>query len=458
MSIPLPVLPPENMQICLTIPDSPEWRQIYMGSMQILAQWWYWQVSDAVDAADVIQRVMECAAITGGDYEGCTTMDCQDFINCLNDPASGTLQAIINSLTTAGYGGFRDGGQNQGGIDLGEFLNPTCDPDILFGSIINVVNGADTNNLDALQVFETVTNSNEFVAEVITGVFGLEAPIVQSLLDWGLFIQNNILENYEAQITTPYLQELYCDLFCLTKDNCELTPEILTNYFYGRLGSQLTFNSLINETLIFLTLGLWTGTEIADVMFLSQFAFRGQFGKWFSDIAFNSIATDFAIGALQPDSSHTILCTDCVFSYSWLGGNGNPIDNGWEIVWGTYESSPEIISQVVTTSPAQLVLFKFEQPLGKASEITQFSVSYDKFTTATRASVVRVYNDLNVIVSQQYVNATGASNNTLTVPDTVTLLDGWRLEFACAVSNLPPSNFVDTLGITVVGSGDDVFA
>ena len=78
-------------------------------------------------------------------------------------------------------------------------------------------------------------------------------------------------------------------LFCIAKENdCVLTPQDLLDYFYGRLESQLSFESLITESLEFIVLGVWSGSEIADAMMLSQLVVRAQLGRWFGSIAFRS--------------------------------------------------------------------------------------------------------------------------------------------------------------------------
>ncbi len=276
---------------------------------------------------------------------------CQLFIDCLDDDESGTFQAILDRLSEINADNSTGAGQNQSDLIFGDGNNPTCDKDILFGGIVNVVDRANTNNVDALQILEVLTNVNEWLAQVAGGIFGIEAPVAQSMADWALFIQQSILENYEAQITNEYLETIQCGLFCLAQDNCELTPQMLVDYFFGRLQSQLTFESLLTESLEFLVLGVWQGSEIADAMFLSQFVFRAQFGKWFDNVAFTSIDLDMRLGMNDPDNDWTLLCTDCGWQYisdwlvaeeGWIASQGAPpfddpravwsLGNGWESV------------------------------------------------------------------------------------------------------------------------------
>ena len=182
------------------------------------------------------------------------------------------------------------------------------------------------NNSDALQILEVATNINEFVADVVTGIFGIEAPIIQSMLDWALFVQQSILENYEAQWTQQYREKITCDLLCIAMENCKLTPELLINYFYGRLESQLTFTNLLNDSLSFIFTGSWAGTEIVDAMILSQLAIRAQFGIWFGDIGFNSIDVDIRLGFNNANNDWLLICDTC----GWLYNSTFEIDdNNW---------------------------------------------------------------------------------------------------------------------------------
>ncbi len=236
---------------------------------------------------------------------------CDAIIDCINDDESGVMEAILQNITLTDGDSAIDNGQSQGDLIFAEGANPTCDYDTMWGGIESVINRANQNNLDVLQALEVATNLQEWVADVAGGLFGIELPVVQSLMDWAEFVQNSIMENYEAQITNEYLEELQCDLFCISQEQCELTPQRLVDYFYARLNSQLTIGSLLNETAQFILTGVWSGTEIADVMFLAQFAFRAQLGRWFEDIAFGSIDLDMRLGYTDANDNWELLCDTC---------------------------------------------------------------------------------------------------------------------------------------------------
>jgi hypothetical protein len=207
-----------------------------MGALLLLQQWWYYDTNNADGVEEIIQRVMDCHYQTSQNYEGCMELDCNDVANCIIT-SEAVQNAIMSLVANNTQSNSRNSGQSQGNYVLGAGANPTCDLDVLWGGIRYVVESANDNNIDALQIFESLTNINEWIAQVAGGIFGVELPIAQSMLDWALYIQDNVLEVYEAIITQEYLEELQCGLFCLTKDNCELTPQIIVDYFYGRLSS-----------------------------------------------------------------------------------------------------------------------------------------------------------------------------------------------------------------------------
>lgn len=236
---------------------------------------------------------------------------CDAIIACIEDPESGVSDAIVNTVLNNTSAQDISVAQGQNDLVLGLDNNPECDLDILWGGINHLVDQMDTNNIDALQILEVVTNVGEWVTDVAAGIFGVDASIIAAMLEWALYIQDNILENYEAQITTSYMDTVKCGLFCIAKENdCVLTPTDLLDYFYGRLASQLSFGSLLVESLEFIVLGVWSGSEIADAMMLSQLVFRAQLGTWFDSIAFRSIDLDMRLGYDDPSDDWELLC-DC---------------------------------------------------------------------------------------------------------------------------------------------------
>lgn len=235
---------------------------------------------------------------------------CDSVLNCIQNDTD-VQDAIINLAFETESQSLIDNAQNQSGLVLGDGNNPTCDLDMLWGGISELIDRAEQLNQDALEIFEVATNQSELISNIFPNTFEDGTSFINAMLDWLQWMQNNIIENYNAQITQLYLDGLKCDLFCLAKDNCELTPEMIVDYFYDRVSSGLTFQSLFEDTVDFLITGSWSGDQIADVFFLSQFAFRAQTGGWLDFIGFASIDRDMRIGFTNASNEWSVLCTDC---------------------------------------------------------------------------------------------------------------------------------------------------
>lgn len=237
---------------------------------------------------------------------------CQMMIDCLNDPESGVAEAFAAVLGSEPASLQRGSSQLQNGTSLMGVSNPTCDLDILFGQCLQLVEYMDTQHEDLFEIIEVVSNSSELISQVFGGGSGRTAATIDLMLTWLTFVQNSIAENYSAQITQTYKEELACEWFCLARDNnCVLTPDILFSTMQARLNSQITIQSFIEETLDFLISGAWSGQEIADFMFFAQFAIRAQVGVWIGEVAWYDIKFRMAVFANDPNSDWTLLCTNC---------------------------------------------------------------------------------------------------------------------------------------------------
>jgi len=384
---------------------------------------------------------------------------CQLMIDCINDPDSGVGQSIISTVGNTTSTELIEVGQGQRDLLLGDGNNPLCDSDIWWGGINNMVDQLDTNNMDALQILEVLTNVGEWVTQVAGGIFGVEAPLIQSMLEWGTFIQESILENYEAQITTAYMDQVKCDLFCVAINNCELSPQDIVDYFYERLEASLSYGSLLNESLEFLVLGVWSGSEIADAMMLSQVVFRAQFGMWFQDVAFNSIDLDLRLGFNDPSNDWVLLCDECQWIHKWLDGNGNPEVDGWYIEDGAYEPVEDEIDWSITGSSASSqTTYTFTQD----AVITKLQFRFRTFmTSSNRNEFITIRDDEDNVLQIESLNVDDDpehQTHTMTWTGTQAVEAGYWLEVHARATYNPPDVYVFIEHLEVRGTGTDPFA
>lgn len=406
--LPTVVNPDEYWCYSISVPQDISYLRALRGAIGELAYSYNWQ-SDVAETAKLVAtkwlvQIAEAEQrLVAGD---CGDMDCESIIACINNPNSGVSDAILNIFNEALA--VLSLAQSQGENSLGGENNPTCNKDMWYGGIDNLVNSINEHNQDALQILEVSTNVYEWVGQVATGVFGIEAPIFQSMLDWGAFVQQSIMENYEAQWTQQYRETITCDLLCIAMDNCELTPELLINYFYGRLNSQLTFRSLLDESLGFIFLGTWSGTEIVDAMILSQLAIRAQLGRWFELIAFNSLDTDVRLGFNDASNDWELICDDCVSTF-YLEADLTSGDHGVLITDAVYSSG---IGFIETDSGGVSRCYIRYETIG-AWSFKAVSFQFTKTpATTTGSRGIKIRNDLGV--QDQILTVDGGSFPTLT--------------------------------------------
>lgn len=232
---------------------------------------------------------------------------CESVLDCIENDAD--VRDAINQLVMSQTSQlWLDNAQSQANDVLGSGNNPTCDLDILWGGINFLIDRANQNNIDVLEIFEAVTNNFELLSLIFPNTAEDGTSLINAGLDWVAWMQDNIIENYEANVTEGYLDDLKCDLFCLAQEDCILTPKMLTDYFFDRVSSSLTFESLFSATVSYLLAGTWSGTQIPDVFFLSQFALRAQVGGLLDFIGFVDIDKDMRIGFTDPSSAWSVLC------------------------------------------------------------------------------------------------------------------------------------------------------
>lgn len=237
---------------------------------------------------------------------------CQSIIDCINDPDSGVSEAISSLVTTQTEENSIEVAQSFNQASLGIGANPTCNNDILYGQCLQLVEYLDEENRQLLQVIEVGTNILELTAQLIGNLRNAKSATVTAVLTFITFVQNSIADNYEAQITTEYLEKRACDLFCFAQANdCQIITENLFTIWQQRLNATVTIDSLFNETIDFLVSGIWTGTEIADFMFFAQLGFRSQIGQYLGEIAYADIDLRLRVYSNDPNPDWLTLCTDC---------------------------------------------------------------------------------------------------------------------------------------------------
>jgi len=338
-----PVIPEGSKAFTICVPDDPFFYGVVMGLLKQATFKYYWAGTD--EQVTAVTERMLIMYYGYQDQAGC--MDCEQVADCIEND-EGTQDAIANAIrsSTSIQNALRDTyDPNQPGVDMPESVsgenvageNPGCDLDVLWGWIIAGVNEMDTNNRDAQEVFEGLSNQWERISTVLSGIPGVGVLPVDEVVRYaqGLW-SDDLFEAYEANDTLTYRRALACDLFCLAQANdCQLTLDMMLNYFLERItysGSQ-TLGNIVS----YLVAGTWTGTQINDTFYLAQLLFLKFGNAFFKLIGIKPIQIMFQLG--EASNAHTLLCEDCPAEYQWenvgiIGSCGEGVKSSGDMIPG----------------------------------------------------------------------------------------------------------------------------
>lgn len=336
--------------LCIYIPSEIEHVRILAGLLSLPTRqaFWFGTPEERKSRAEAWQ-----AAYDMTEFENC--FDCDSVAECIE-----TSQAVIDALEQNLINSINNSTSVQQAINnvynpynpgalpetiRGKNILPPitgCDPDELWGCVSYLIDYMHTNNLDAFEQFETITNAAERLSLLIGAIPILETLPVDEVIDYAETLwTDDVFEAYIANDTTAYRDSLKCGLFCYARlNNCSLSVEFVFRYFNQRISADSSDN--LAELIAFLITGTWTGTEINDIMFAFQAMVMYYGNQFFDKIGIYPFESILALGKRNPSDAWAILCTDCgyeVLAYAnapasiddTLNGNDTLLD----VVMGT---------------------------------------------------------------------------------------------------------------------------
>lgn len=241
---------------------------------------------------------------------------CEQVATCFSDDP-GFRQSVIDSLAsdpsfTQIINNISVTGTPMTQPQIEAVVGDNCDEDTLFGGIVALIDQMNTNNLDFMQVFEVATNLVERASALVAAIPLFETLPFDDLIEFVDRFFNEIYENYESEITTSLLNEYKCDLFCMALENegCGFTYENLYDYFKNRVDGAFTIESLFQVVIEALASGSYSGTLIADFMYMLQIQVMRSASN-FLGVNLLALQTSYNIGELVPDHSWTLIPCGC---------------------------------------------------------------------------------------------------------------------------------------------------
>lgn len=261
-------------------------------------------------------RMVDCPVDICERVAQCLTENNEALINALADAIANnpTLRAAISSAISemgSGIPGQPLTPEQSSQDTLPENVKDEfgdCQLDELYGAMLFLVRRGDRAIQDFFEIVEEQSNALETSA-IVTGAIPAAGDFAQSGFEFADQLLENISEGYAAAYTEEYEIGLACDLFCIAKAGCTLTPDALVSVMAQRLsfGEPGDFG----EVMAGVGGAIFPGTNIADTAFYIYFTAMKFGQKFLNTIGFKSLTDQMALGAEQLFSSAWETECDC---------------------------------------------------------------------------------------------------------------------------------------------------
>lgn len=314
--LPEEINPIDVIPICICVPDERNHVAAFWGALQELGYWFNWERDSEHRALPTSVRWNEIITAARSRVEAgnmCTS--CEELIECLS-PYLDEINANIDALR------FPDGKKepieaskltkNRGG-------GAGCNPDVVWAKSIQLVQWLNRLVTDALEAFEAATNSVE-VAQAVTQVTLLDETSIDAVASFASAMQNFLAENYAAQYTLEYENELACAIFCACKDDCVFSVGRVYDVLLSRVNEHFGQSPALNlfGDLVGYVAGLpLSGTIVVDAAFLSIFGAM-RLANWVigsatrrPEIGLRALDLVLALAMNDASDDWMLLCDDC---------------------------------------------------------------------------------------------------------------------------------------------------
>lgn len=414
--LPLEALGGACIRVSIEFPDKLEYRAAYSGAINMLGKWFQWDHTQA-DYADIPDLNVEVAQVWSEVLAAATWEECVEFcariIECLasDEDVKAAFRNFI--LTDPAINEHMQTTAKEGvPLTMPQIEAPigeNCDLDTMYGGVIALIEAMHNNNLDFLQLIEVETGTLERVDEIISAIPIIETIPVDEIIAFADRFFNEILENYEAQITSDLLTEYRCNLFCMIKarENCIITLDDLYTYWRDRLEMAFTTESALSVVIEALADGSYSGTLIADFMFMMQIQLIRSAND-FAGVDLGEFQTFVSIGMLTPSAAWEIECEDCPPDPPpgdcW---DFTASQDGWVILttYGNWSAggftkdvaSNDLIIELEITEPVVTITVTFDAPVANVQIRALAAYSYaalaDNSATSQSVHVITITGD-----------------------------------------------------------------
>jgi len=173
---------------------------------------------------------------------------------------------------------------------------------------------------DAFDEWEVISNQGETLAAALNGIpvvsLAVNAVGASGWVAYANEIANSIRENYDADYSVAYENDLACALFCAAGSNCQLSLQQMIDVVGARITANINLGSILELVTSIIDLNI-TGLNVADIyMFFLLNALK--LANWLLPSIFG-IERFFAVIALieEENNDWITLCADCVWVHTF---------------------------------------------------------------------------------------------------------------------------------------------
>lgn len=194
---------------------------------------WIWMRQERF-SVNICALIAECIANSEATQDALRDFISNDTV--INNHIENTVEGLVGQALT------------------GPLVYGSCDPSIVAGKMLALVDRLDTNNKDALELIEVGTNDEEKVAALLEGIPVLGELPIGDIIDFGQDVLEDFEEGYAGISTIERREALAEDLYCLaqSKPDCSLSYADLFEFFQFKVGSGLTLDSLVIDVVDFI--------------------------------------------------------------------------------------------------------------------------------------------------------------------------------------------------------------
>lgn len=242
---------------------------------------------------------------------------CQAIADCIENNDS-TKSALDTFLGGSGYGsGYQTGlPERINPADTADNLLPddyVCSDDNLFGMASFIINQLHENTIQFIQEIEILTNPAEAISVTVDNI-----PVVGALgtsAEFVLWLQDQLIEYYEASWSLALYDDLRCELFCLMRLECSVTLDMLISLYESQfsLPPLPDINDISSIVDWLLDIAFVTPNQVIVGAFHWYIL---QFMSWTTPIldyisGLRTFSQVIALGKNETDSDWNVLC-DCL--------------------------------------------------------------------------------------------------------------------------------------------------